>query len=166
MVCPPKRFGHMGNVKGEMYYGISAFFQKAIYSPDLVVSDQPLSGVRRYYRDGAVRSGKTLCLSLSFVAWRFRPLRKEASLCAVRRWPPCGAIWRGLWTALLTQLGVACSVREKRHEIRMKQAGRELIFYLFGGRDESSASLIQGMTLSGVLFDEVALMPRSFVSRR
>lgn len=49
MVCPPKRFGHMGNVKGEMYYGISAFFQKAIYSPDLVVSDQPLSGVRRYY---------------------------------------------------------------------------------------------------------------------
>ena len=26
-------------------------------------------------------------------------------------------------------------------------------FYLFGGKDESSASLIQGMTLSGVLFD-------------
>ena len=38
-------------------------------------------------------------------------------------------------------------------------------FYLFGGRDESSAALIQGMTLSGVLFDEVALMPRSFVEQ-
>ena len=34
-------------------------------------------------------------------------------------------------------------------------------FYCFGGKDASSASLIQGMTLSGVLFDEVALMPRS-----
>ncbi len=38
-------------------------------------------------------------------------------------------------------------------------------FYLFGGRDESSASLIQGMTLGGVMFDEVALMPRSFVEQ-
>ena len=38
-------------------------------------------------------------------------------------------------------------------------------FYCFGGKDASSASLIQGMTLSGVLFDEVALMPRSFVEQ-
>jgi PBSX family phage terminase large subunit len=38
-------------------------------------------------------------------------------------------------------------------------------FYLFGGKDESSASLIQGMTLAGVLLDEIALMPRSFVEQ-
>lgn len=38
-------------------------------------------------------------------------------------------------------------------------------FYLFGGRDESSAALIQGMTLGGILLDEVALMPRSFVEQ-
>ncbi len=38
-------------------------------------------------------------------------------------------------------------------------------FYLFGGKDESSASLIQGMTLCGILMDEVALMPRSFVEQ-
>ncbi len=38
-------------------------------------------------------------------------------------------------------------------------------FYFFGGRDESSASLIQGMTLGGILLDEVALMPRSFVEQ-
>lgn len=37
--------------------------------------------------------------------------------------------------------------------------------FLFGGRDESSYALIQGMTLAGVLFDEVALMPRSFVEQ-
>ena len=41
-------------------------------------------------------------------------------------------------------------------------AGRSNNFYLFGGRDESSAALIQGITLAGVLLDEVALMPRSF----
>lgn len=38
-------------------------------------------------------------------------------------------------------------------------------YYVFGGKDESSAALIQGMTLSGVLLDEVALMPRSFVEQ-
>ena len=38
-------------------------------------------------------------------------------------------------------------------------------FYLFGGRDEGSASLIQGVTLAGVLLDEAALMPRSFVEQ-
>ena len=36
---------------------------------------------------------------------------------------------------------------------------------LFGGRDESSAALIQGSTLAGVLLDETALMPRSFVEQ-
>lgn len=38
-------------------------------------------------------------------------------------------------------------------------------FYLFGGKDEGSAALIQGMTLAGVLLDEVTLMPRSFVEQ-
>ena len=49
--------------------------------------------------------------------------------------------------------------------IEISRAGRQNHFYLFGGRDESSASLIQGMTLGGVLLDEVALMPRSFVEQ-
>ena len=38
-------------------------------------------------------------------------------------------------------------------------------YYLFGGKDEASASLIQGVTLAGVLMDETALMPRSFVEQ-
>lgn len=41
--------------------------------------------------------------------------------------------------------------------------GNKNEFYIFGGKDESSAALIQGITLAGVLFDEVALQPRSFV---
>ena len=41
----------------------------------------------------------------------------------------------------------------------------ENIFEVFGGKDESSFSLIQGRTLAGVLLDEVALQPRSFVEQ-
>ena len=47
----------------------------------------------------------------------------------------------------------------------MRFGGWENTFYLFGGRDEGSAALIQGVTLAGVLLDEAALMPRSFVEQ-
>ena len=49
--------------------------------------------------------------------------------------------------------------------IIVRRGPRENRFYLFGGKDESSYTLIQGITLAGVLFDEVALMPRSFVNQ-
>ena len=44
----------------------------------------------------------------------------------------------------------------------MSANGKSNSFYLFGGRDESSAALIQGITLAGILLDEVALMPELF----
>ena len=57
--------------------------------------------------------------------------------------------------------------REKRSEnlLIVRFRGHENRFYIFGGRDESSASLIQGITFAGILMDEVALMPRSFVDQ-
>jgi PBSX family phage terminase large subunit len=36
---------------------------------------------------------------------------------------------------------------------------------LFGGKDEGSQELVQGITAAGALFDEVALMPESFVNQ-
>ena len=65
----------------------------------------------------------------------------------------------------LKSMGFSMRVRQAENEIILSYQGRENRFYLFGGRDESSAALIQGMTLGGVLFDEVALMPRSFVEQ-
>jgi len=38
-------------------------------------------------------------------------------------------------------------------------------FLMFGGKDESSQDNVQGVTLAGVLLDEVALMPESFVNQ-
>lgn len=66
---------------------------------------------------------------------------------------------------LLSSLGFSCSEKLTNNILFVSTNGVTNRFYLFGGKDESSASLIQGMTLSGVLFDEVALMPRSFVEQ-
>jgi PBSX family phage terminase large subunit len=46
-----------------------------------------------------------------------------------------------------------------------RHTGRANNFYVFGGRDDSSYMLIQGITLSGVYFDEAALMPESFIEQ-
>ena len=115
--------------------------------------------------DGAVRSGKTLCMGLSFFCWAMGTFREQQfGLCG----KTVGALRRNLLSALLPalrELGFACTEQRSRNCITVSFGGRENRFYLFGGRDESSAALIQGVTLAGVLLDEVALMPRSFVEQ-
>ena len=66
---------------------------------------------------------------------------------------------------LLRGLGFECREQLSRNQLTVRLGGRENTFYLFGGKDEGSADLIQGLTLAGVLLDEVVLMPRSFVEQ-
>lgn len=115
--------------------------------------------------DGAVRSGKTVCMGISFAAWATR--RFSGASFAL-----CGKTIRSLkrnvvtpLLPLLTREGFHCRIKAADNLLEISFAGRSNRFYLFGGRDEGSAALIQGMTLAGVLFDEVALMPRSFVEQ-
>lgn len=115
--------------------------------------------------DGAVRSGKTLCMSLSFIAWSFyRFEQHDFALCG----KTIRSLRRNMVTPLvpvLLELGFQCNEKISSNILEITKDGRKNRFYLFGGKDESSGSLIQGMTLSGVLFDEVALMPKSFVDQ-
>lgn len=112
--------------------------------------------------DGAVRSGKTTCMSLSFVAWAFYSFSNTSfAICGKTITSLKRNIVFPLTTAL-RELGFVCNEKLSQNLIEITYKGRTNRFYLFGGRDESSAALIQGMTLGGILLDEVALMPRSF----
>ena len=115
--------------------------------------------------DGAVRSGKTICMSLSFILWSlYRFSDSSFALCG----KTISSLRRNVVTPLLPLLkSMGFTVTEKRSANIVEIGNGKHInrFYLFGGKDESSASLIQGMTLCGVLMDEVALMPRSFVEQ-
>ncbi len=115
--------------------------------------------------DGAVRSGKTFCMVLSFVLWSFYDFAgSDFALCG----KTIRSLRRNMVTpviALLESLGFECTEKLSQNILEATYGNVTNRFYLFGGKDESSASLIQGMTLSGVLFDEVALMPRSFVEQ-
>ena len=65
----------------------------------------------------------------------------------------------------LEKLGATWKEKRTENLVTVRFLGHENRFYVFGGRDESSASLIQGITFAGILLDEAALMPRSFVEQ-
>lgn len=116
--------------------------------------------------DGAVRSGKTSVMSLSFFLWAMSEFSGNAfAFCG----KSVGAVERNLVTPLMgvQYLRQHFDLRYNRaaHVLIGRRGAKENRFYLFGGRDESSYMLIQGVTLAGVLLDEVALMPRSFVEQ-
>ena len=115
--------------------------------------------------DGAVRSGKTFSMGVSFFLWaQSRFDGQQFGLCG----KTIGSLRRNLLAELVPYLRrLGMTVREKRTEnlLTVRYHGRENRFLLFGGKDESSAALIQGSTLAGVFLDETALMPRSFVEQ-
>ena len=114
--------------------------------------------------DGAVRSGKTIVMSLAFVLWAMTNFDKT-------NFAICGKTVSNAERNILKPFeqieGVPFETNYKvsTRMLTVKSGDKENYFYLFGGKDESSYALIQGITLAGVLFDEVALMPQSFVDQ-
>lgn len=114
--------------------------------------------------DGAVRSGKTIIMTYAFIVWameffdrtNFAICGKTVSNAERNILRPFQQVEQDLYT-----LQYKISTRM----LTVKCGEKENYFYLFGGKDESSYALIQGLTLAGVLFDEVALMPQSFVDQ-
>ncbi|WP_312613590.1 PBSX family phage terminase large subunit [Oscillibacter sp.] len=115
--------------------------------------------------DGAVRSGKTFSMGLSFFLWAQSSFdRQQFGVCgktilSLRR-NVLGEI-----VPELRKLGMQCTEKRSENLLVVRSGKRRNKFYLFGGKDESSAALIQGSTFAGVLLDEAALMPRSFVEQ-
>jgi len=115
--------------------------------------------------DGAVRSGKTWSMGISFVIWACSSFRgHDLAFCG----KTITSVRRNLVTPLIrsaAQWGFTVKEYPSKNYLEIGMFGNVNRFYLFGGRDESSAALIQGVTLAGVLLDEAALMPRSFVEQ-
>lgn len=116
--------------------------------------------------DGAVRAGKSLCLSLSFILWSMTTYQDQNFAICGKTVTSCR---RNVITPLLTilenHIGYSIKDSVSKNFIEISNGKVTNRYYVFGGKDEGSAALIQGVTLAGILFDEVALMPRSFVEQ-
>ena len=116
--------------------------------------------------DGSVRSGKTVSMIIGFVHWAMRFFDgKNFGICG----KTVSSTERNIITPLLSMVDITdyydVTYRRGDSILTIRDGEKVNRFYVFGGKDESSYTLIQGITLSGVLFDEVALMPQSFVDQ-
>lgn len=127
--------------------------------------DSPMKDMEGIIADGAIRSGKTISMSLSFVMWAMASFEgQNLAMCG----KTIGSFRRNVlfWLKLmLRSRGYKVVEHRTDNLLVITYRGVENYFYIFGGKDESSQDLIQGITLAGVFFDEVALMPESFVNQ-
>lgn len=116
--------------------------------------------------DGAVRSGKTSLMMWAFVSWAMENFSGQS-------FGICGKTVDSCTKNIIVPFTVMTLAKEK-YTLRWRSSHKILevrrgavtnYFEVFGGKDESSYTLIQGRTLAGVLLDEVVLMPRSFVEQ-
>lgn len=129
--------------------------------------DPNLSFCSGVIADGAVRSGKTISISFGFLLWSMSTFNGE-------QFGMCGKTIQSFKRNVLgnmIKMCISCG-----YEFQLNKTDNLFVvwtrdkkvknyYYLFGGKDEGSQDLIQGITLAGLLLDEVTLMPESFVNQ-
>lgn len=142
-----------------------AFSKKQLQLLTWWTDESPYHDLNGVIAEGAIRTGKTIIMGLSFILWS---MQKSSDI----NYAICGKTVASTRRNIIEPL-IEMLKQRKFKVIDRKTEGKLIViknnnkntYYIFGGKDEGSASLIQGITLGGVLFDEVALMPRSFVEQ-
>lgn len=142
-----------------------AFSKKQLQLLTWWTDESPYHDLNGVIAEGAIRAGKTIIMGLSFILWS---MQKSSDI----NYAICGKTVASTRRNIIEPL-IEMLKQRKFKIIDRKTEGKLIViknnnkntYYIFGGKDEGSASLIQGITLGGVLFDEVALMPRSFVEQ-
>lgn len=127
--------------------------------------DSPYCGYDGIIADGSVRSGKTITVAPAFVQWAMMSFNGyDFGMCG----KTIGTLRSNVINTLKRQLermGIDCEDHRTENVLVCRLGQKVNNFYLYGGKDERSQDTIQGKTLAGVYFDEVALMPKSFVEQ-
>lgn len=123
------------------------------------------AGYEGIIADGSIRSGKSVSMGFSFVMWAMSTFdRQNFGVCG----KTIESFRRNVLATLKKQLrarGFVVTERKSENLVVISKGSRANMFYIFGGKDERSQDLIQGITLAGLFCDEVALMPESFVNQ-
>ena len=152
-------------IQANTFFAFKPFSKKQRQVLSWWTPGSPVSEYDGIIADGAIRSGKTVCMSLSFVMWAMETFDGEnLGMCG----KTIGSFRRnvlGPLKRMLRSRGYTYADHRTDNLLTVSKDGRTNDFYIFGGKDEGSQELVQGITLAGVFFDEVALMPESFVNQ-
>lgn len=151
--------------KVKQYFHFQPFSKKQRQVLNWWCEGSPVRDYDGIIADGAIRSGKTVSMSLSFVLWAMSSFSgQNFAMCG----KTIGSFRRNVlfWLKLMMKSrGYTVADHRADNLVVISRGDVENYFYIFGGKDERSQDLIQGITLAGVFFDEVALMPESFVNQ-
>ena len=149
----------------KQYFHFEPFSKKQRKILNWWCDTSPVKDKNGIIADGAIRSGKTVSMSLSFVMWAMSSFSgQNFAMCG----KTIGSFRRNVlfWLKLmLKSRGYAVTDSRADNLVIVSRGNVTNYFYIFGGKDERLQDLIQGITLAGVFFDEVALMPESFVNQ-
>jgi PBSX family phage terminase large subunit len=144
-------------------FRFSPFSKKALKLLTWWRPDSPYKDYFGIIAEGSIRSTKTVTMIISFTTWAMENFNGlEFGLAG----KTIGSFKRNVLTPMkriLPLLGYDLKV--VKDYVIISKNGVSNTFHIFGGKDEASQDLIQGMTLMGMLFDEVALMPASFIDQ-
>lgn len=153
------------NRRNSRFFHFKPFSKKQRKVLNWWTENSPVNDYDGIIADGAIRSGKSICMSLSFAIWAMESYDGQNFGMAGKT---IGSFRRNVlvWlTLMLRSRGYECDYSRSDNLLTVSRGAVENYFYVFGGKDERSQDLIQGITLAGMYFDEVALMPESFVNQ-
>jgi len=116
---------------------------------------------RIFLADGAIRSGKTVSMILSFLLWSQSCFRGADFILAG---VTAGALKRNVLTPLfgmLESFGIGWEYRRAEGKVIIG----DNTYHLFGADKDNAQDKLQGMTAAGAYADEAALFPRSFIDQ-
>lgn len=114
--------------------------------------------------DGAVRSGETMPMVIAFVLFGLLKFNKaKLGICS----KTTRTAERNILDPLFSIEGLPFTLKYNRGTMILTASMRGVSneFHIFGANDEKAATKVQGITLVSVFFDEVVLMPESFVNQ-
>lgn len=152
----------MKTIKGR--FPFTPFSQKQLQVLSWWANDK-LKDYEAIICDGSVRAGKTVVMSLSYVLWSMTQFDGQQFGMAGKT---IGSFRRNVLRPLRSMLeSEGYLIRDSRSDnmVTISKNGHTNYYFIFGGKDEASQDLVQGITLAGFFFDEVALMPQSFVNQ-
>ena len=127
--------------------------------------NSPFKNANGVIAEGAIRSGKTTVGSLSYILWSMSTFKNQQFIISGKT---IGSLRRNVITPLkdiLYARGYSVFERKNDNVLVVSDGKVRNTYFLFGGRDERSQDLVQGITAAGAFLDEVALMPQSFVEQ-
>ena len=152
-------------IKNGTVFKFKEFSKKQLKVLTWWTDESPMKDQDGIIADGAIRSGKTVSMSLSFVLWAMTKFNGQNFIMAGKT---ISAFRRNVlfWLKLMLK-AQGYKIKDRRSDNLIEITKGEVInyFYIFGGKDERSQDLVQGITAAGVFLDEVALMPESFVNQ-